>query len=303
MSRRKTSSWRPATWGYFSQVKEAIDDLQDYWPVTLRQVYYRLVAAEVIENNRAAYVKLSNTLKPARMDGLVPWEAMEDRSRVVLDSAGWTNRNTFIADETDRFLDGYRRNLLQSQEHAIELWIEKDALSHVCYDVAFSYCVPVVVARGFSSVSQVDKCRNRIVANKEAGYSATVVLYFGDLDPSGWEMLPAMMKTLQVEMRLGDQVIPRRCALVVDQVEEYDLPHNPEALKWTDTRARKYVDQFGELAVELDALPPATLQDVVRQSIERELDLSQFRHEQARESEERDELADLKARVVEFLGR
>jgi len=91
----------------------------------------------------------------------------------------------------------------------------------------------------------------------------TMILYFGDLDPSGWEMLPPLLTTLQDEMGLGDLVAGRRCALTPAQVEANKLPRNPDALKETDTRAKKYMARFGDLAVELDALPPATLEALV----------------------------------------
>jgi len=158
----------------------------------------------------------------------------------------------------------------------------KDAFSRICERVADPFCVPVIVARGFSSLSYVNECRDRIVENLKAG-KKTVILYFGDLDPSGWEMLPAMMETLQREMRLGDSVKDVRCALTPDQVEEYQLPRNPDALKPTDTRAKKYMKRFGDLAVELDALPPAALEALVRKSIEAQLDLTDFSREQQQE--------------------
>ncbi len=298
---RTTSTWSAKTQAYVERVKATIDGLSAFWPLTLRQIYYALVAAVVIPNRIQEYTKLSRLLTKARLDGVVPWEAIEDRARSMLASGGWQDQQAFVAHETAGYLSGYRRDLLQSQEHAIECWVEKDALSRIFHDVAFQYCVPVIVARGFSSISYVHECRQRIIANTDAGYSGTVVLYFGDLDPSGWEMLPAMMETLQGEMGLGDQVIPRRCALTPEQVDEYDLPHNPEALKWTDSRAKKYHARFGDLAVELDALPPATLQDIVRQSIEAELDLANFEIEREREINERDDLDDLKTRVEEFV--
>jgi Na+-translocating ferredoxin:NAD+ oxidoreductase RnfG subunit len=277
-----------------------LDDLMEYWPLTLRQ-YYQLVAAGVIDNDPKEYGKLSRELAKARLDGVVPWEAIEDRTRSLLTSDGWADRDAFLDAEKDNFLVGYRRDLLQTQKNRLELWIEKDALSRVCHDAALPYCVPVIVARGYSSVSYVHECRKRIEQNTEDGYEGTVVLYFGDLDPSGWNMLPTMMITLQEEMGLGDQVIPKRCALTVEQVNEYNLPHNPDALKVTDTRARKYVKKFGKLAVELDALPPATLQDLVRQSIEAELALPTFQVEQDRETEDRKVLANLKEQVEDFL--
>jgi hypothetical protein len=298
---RATQQWSKTTRQYVDRILEVLDDLTDYWPLTLRQVYYQLVAAVVIDNNPREYGKLSRVLTKARLDGVVPWKAIEDRTRSVLTSDGWADGDDFLDTEKDNFLVGYRRDLLQTQRNRLELWVEKDALSRVCHNAALPYCVPVIVARGYSSVSYIHECRKRIERNTKAGYEGTVVLYYGDLDPSGWNMLPAMMETLQGEMGLGDQVIPRRCALTVDQVGEYDLPSNPDALKVGDTRARKYIQQFGTLAVELDALPPATLQNLVRQSIEAELDLAAFQAEQDREEEDRGVLAELKGQVEDFL--
>lgn len=300
--RRTTQQWSEETRRYVDRIQVVLKDLSEYWPLTLRQVYYQLVASGVIHNNMKEYTKLSRVLTKARLDGVVSWDAMEDRGRSLLVSGGWNDRDVFVAADLEDFLAGYRRNLLQSQRMALELWIEKDALSRVCHDAAFPYCVPVIVARGYSSVSYVHECRKRIEQNVAAGYETTVVLYFGDMDPSGWNMLPAMLETLQEEMGLGDQVEPRRCALTVELIEQHKLPHNPEALKWTDTRAKKYVKEFGELAVELDALPPATLQDLVRRSIEAELDLSAFEAEVEDEAEERKDLIELKGRVEEFMG-
>jgi hypothetical protein len=83
-----------------------------------------------------------------------------------------------------------------------------------------------------------------------------------------------MLETLQGEMDAGEFVIGERCALTLAQVESYNLPRNPDALKETDTRARKYMEQFGDLAVELDALRPDDLQAVVEGCIRARLDLS-----------------------------
>jgi len=282
-------------------VNKVLEALQAYWPLTLRQVYYQLVAGQVIENSQKEYSKLSRILTKGRLSGQVPWEALEDRARDRLESAGWQDQDHFVQQEMSQFLCDYRRDLLQSQPVALEVWIEKDALSRICHQVAFQYCVPVVVARGFSSVSFLHDCRLRVEENA-AKEKRTILLYFGDMDPSGWEMLPSMMETLQGEMGLGNQVVGVRCALTPAQVEEYRLPRDPEALKPKDTRSRKYMQRFGDLAVELDALPPTILKDVVRKGIEENLDLSLFSQEQQQEQVEMAPLAELKGRVCQVLG-
>ncbi|MGH7295677.1 MAG: hypothetical protein ACRELB_12115, partial [Polyangiaceae bacterium] len=235
------------------------------------------------------------------LDGLVPWEAIEDRARDTLKSGGWASATDFIGGEAERFLDGYRRDLLQTQPVALEVWVEKDALSRVCHRAAFPLCVPVVVARGFSSVSYVRECHDRVRENAAEG-RRTVILYYGDLDPSGCEMLPSMLATLQGEMGLGGLVEGVRCALTPEQVETYGLPRNPDALKATDSRARKYCERFGDLAVELDALPPADLEGLVRSAIESRLDMSLFEDERRREAADVERIAAVRDDVRRFIG-
>ncbi len=297
---RNRGGWSKASLAYLEQVQQVLTDLSDYWPLTLRQAYYQLVAAVIIENNRNQYAKLSRILTKARLDGRVGWDAIQDRSRSELPSGGWDDREHFASDELAGFLTGYRRDLLQTQDVALELWVEKDALSRICHRVAQPYCVPVTVARGFSSVSYVHNCRERIERNTREG-KQTVVLYFGDLDPSGWEMLPSMMTTLRDEMGLGDDVVDKRCALTLEQVQKYNLPHDPTAIKATDPRFKKYVAQFGHLAVELDALPPATLESIIRVSIEAQLNMNAFKAEREQEAEEREHLNETKQRVCVLL--
>ena len=290
------------TRAYIEQAGEVIEGLREYWPLTVRQVFYQLVSFGFISNTLSEYKKLCRNLSTARYEGLVRWESIEDRSRRFIGSGGWEHAQDFIEDELKVFLRGYRRDLLQTQDVALELWIEKDALALICHGVADNYCIPVIASRGFSSVSYVNELRNRVYRNAESD-KRTVILYFGDLDPSGWEMLPSMLNTLQNKMGLGGLVVGRRCALTPEQVVAYGLPRSPDAIKPADSRSPKYIEEFGELAVELDALPPATLETLVRESIEAELDLSLFEQERELEQEDLLRVGDMKRRAEEmFIG-
>jgi len=298
--RRNRGSWTPAKQAYLHPVLQVLDSLEPYWPLTLRQVYYQLVSAGHIPNDRSAYQKLSQILAQARLEGRVSWDVIEDRARAILSSSGWSDASAFLSNECEGFLSGYRRDLLQSQESVLEIWVEKDALSHVCHRASFPWCVSVVVARGFSSVSYVHDAALRIRSHADEG-RRTSILYFGDLDPSGWEMLPSMLVTLQDEMGLEKWVEGIRCALTPDQVDEFNLPTNPDALKLTDSRAKRYMDRFGSLAVELDALPPQVLEALVRRAIEERLDLGLVESEREEEARERVRLQGLKDRVIELV--
>jgi len=122
------------------------------------------------------------------------------------------------------------------------------------------------------------------------------MLYFGDFDPSGMEILAAIQKTLNNEMDL-DTIEFKRIALLRDDIFTYNLPHNPGALKKTDTRAKKHVERYGELAVELDALRPDVLEGKIRNAIESELDMDIFNAQVRKKEVEIDMLNRLKKQI------
>lgn len=291
------------------------EEYRPFWPLTLRQLYYALVGRLCIENTKKEYKRLGCLITKARLSGHVLWAAIMDNNREMHASAGYADADEFVNESVRYFLEGYSRNLAQSQPTVLEIWVEKDALARVVHDVAKDYSLTTVVAKGYSSVSYVNELRNRVQSNNEDD-KPTKILYFGDLDPSGWNMLPAMFITLYDEMGLSSRdVTYERCALNPDQVRKYKLPQNPDALKddeWQrtrgdatktkgDPRAEAYKKQFGNLAVELDAFSPRTLQSVVRAAIERNFDMDAYRDEESRQVQDLTRLHTLKRRVAKLL--
>jgi len=125
-SERRGIPWTPKRQKQAEQILSVVNGLAAYWPLTLRQVYYRLVAAGVIANTRSKYNDLSKVIKQMRLDAMLPWEAMEDRVRRVSTKRGFEDADTFIARELRWFLSGYSRCLVQGQENYVEVWCEKD---------------------------------------------------------------------------------------------------------------------------------------------------------------------------------
>jgi hypothetical protein len=278
------------------QVQEILKEFDQYKPLTLRQVYYQLVGKGYIENKVSEYTMLSNLIKWARIDKYIPWKDIEDRTRAFHDLSGWTDKDHFIDQELNNLLYGYRRDLLQGQDKYIELWIEKDALSSIFAKVANPYTVPVVVCKGFSSVSFLNDFRDRLSYQDKH----PIMLYFGDFDPSGVEMLTAMETTLEDELEVSG-IEFKRIALLKEDIFEYNLPHNPGALKRADTRAKKHVMTHGELAVELDALRPDVLEGKIRKAIEGELDARAFNIEVKKHDTEIDKLNKLRQKIKTFV--
>lgn len=296
---RRRFKWTDLQTDKLKLVLEILKDLREYLPLTLRQIYYQLVSKEYIENTQSAYTSLSKLIKWGRMDGYIEWNWIEDRVRVFHDLSGWYDSNNFINTSLKYFLKGYKRYLLQTQDKYIEIWIEKDALASIFQRIAEPYTIPVVVCRGFTSISFLHDFKLRLQNYQD---KEPIMLYFGDFDPSGKEMLPAMKTTLQNEM--GTRRIDfKRIALTEEQIDVYKLPNNPRALKSTDTRAQKHIEKYGPLAVELDALRPDILTDIVTNAIESEIDMDLFHEEKETEEQEFDKLNNLKEKVKNLIGR
>ena len=271
MARKKAGSHTQANLKRIAIVKSIFEEFAEYKPLTLRQIFYQLVSREVIENTKSQYVMLSLLLKYARLSNLIAWEDMEDRSRKHLTTNTYTGSFPYVLETTKSLFQSYKINKMHGQEKYLEVWIEKDALSTLFSSAVSPYCIPITVCRGYSSVSFLHSFKERVIQNRKEGQEA-VCLYFGDFDPSGVNMLNAMQKTIEEELKI-EGVRFKRIALTPEQIEEHKLPHSPEALKGADPRAKKHIETFGYLAVELDALSPQVLTELIHRAIQEEIDI------------------------------
>lgn len=59
------------------------------YELTLRQVYYQLVARGFIPNNERSYKNLGNLINDGRLAGLIDWYAIVDRTRNLRGNSHW----------------------------------------------------------------------------------------------------------------------------------------------------------------------------------------------------------------------
>jgi len=240
--------------------------------LTLRQIYYRLVSAQVIPNTRTSYQQLSKVLVRARERGDLDERAIEDRSRQVLGIGdyGYESPQSFLDAQLERLKsswDNYTRPMWESQICDVVIALEKDALSRLFVSVANRFRVKVFATRGYSSFTYVRQMVSHM--NKDTD---TYVLYFGDLDPSGRDIerdLGARLTSYGAQHFSLDRI-----ALTPKQVEALKLPPKPEDIETLaklsrDTRSKRYGLEY---AVELDAIEPTTLGDLVEKAIQNHID-------------------------------
>ena len=237
--------------------------------VTLRQLFYRLVAAEILPNTRVAYCTLSRVTAEARREGRFP--ALIDRTRTI------HRYQTFGSPaEARRWLrEIYRRDRTEGQEHSIYLGVEKAGIVEQLQTWFGDLGVPILALGGYSSQSYVDE----VVEDVERQGRPAVLIYAGDFDPSGEDIQRDFLE------RAGcfDETV--RVALTPVQIDRYDLPE--QMGKATDSRAGAFVARHGKLVqVELDALPPDVLRDLYAEAIGRFWDGDAYKAVLDREADE-----------------
>ncbi|MBA7480313.1 hypothetical protein ES707_15764 [subsurface metagenome] len=255
-------------------IEIAKEILAELHPMTVRQVYYQLVSRQVIKNNRGQYQAVSNALVSARREGLIPWEWIEDRLRRPHHVSMWSGLSDFS--ETCR--QAYRRDVWDTQPDYLEVWLEKDALSGIFEEVLNPYGVTFNVGRGYDGWDSIHNAATRFM-DKD---SDVTVLYFGDFDPSGEDMVRSLIKRLA---SLGCQPEIVKCALTHDDILRYDLP--PDFAKKTDTRTAAFIDKHGDISVELDALPPGVLRERLEDEVSSRMDLAALKRIKMLEVRER----------------
>lgn len=246
----------------------------DGYVLTLRQLYYQLVSKDIIPNNDREYAKLSNILKKGRMAGIVDWSAIEDRVRVPK-LPYWVRDVQHAIQDT---IEQYRVNRMLGQQRNIEIWVEKDALSNVLFRVTSKYHIRLMVNRGYSSISAMYDAHRRL-------RSGDIILYFGDHDPSGKDMIRDIRERMK---EFGREVDVRPVALTMEQIRRFNPPPNPA--KITDPRAKWYIREYGRTSWELDALPPRELIRLAEEAVEELIDLDQYNRCLDREQRDIEEL-------------
>lgn len=267
-------SWKPntASRARLAVIGKLVEEYAvDGISLTLRQLFYRLVAADVVPNTHREYKNLGELLSKARLAGLVDWESIEDRVRRAVE---WQSFDS-IQQCARMAANGFTLQRWMDQPVYVELWCEKDALSSVLRPICDELFATFMVNRGYSSSSAMYEARQRIERKRvdlDGNVRDVKIIYLGDFDPSGEDMVRDIrerLDTFQVE-----DLEVTKLALNLDQVARWKLPHNPA--KMSDSRAGGFVARHGKKSYEVDAIPPRDLQKMVRSAIKAHMDMDAY---------------------------
>jgi hypothetical protein len=265
---------RRATKAEVEQRREALFAIVEALrPMTVRQVFYQAAVRGFVEKSEAGYDKVQADLVAMRRAGELPYGWLADNTRWQRKPRSYAGIEAAL-DECARF---YRKALWADAGAYVEIWLEKDALAGVVFPVTEEFDVPLMVARGYASLSFLHGAADYI-----AGLDVPIYIYhFGDFDPSGVNAGEKIEETLR-EMAPAAAIHFERLGVNPDQIHAWNLPTRPT--KASDSRAKG----FGAVSVELDAIDPAILRRLVHEAIERHLPPAQFAVLKQAEASERD---------------
>jgi len=238
-----------------------------------------------VPNLDSRYKCLSKITAELRRQGNFP--ELFDGTREIHRHPFWNGPRNLLKSATSQ----YRRDRTEGQSVSLYLAVEKRGIAAQLDAWFGDLGIPVLPLGGYSSESY-----ERIIQkDAEASKRLPVVLYGGDLDASGEDILRNFTEQM---MRRGLKLMVIRIALTAEQVERYQLPEM--AGKHTDSRAKGFRAKHGKLVqVELDALDPNILRTLYQQGIDRYWDTSAY---QAVIDQERTEQEQLIKLIRKFKG-
>jgi hypothetical protein len=250
--------------------------------MTVRQVFYQATVRGLVPKTERGYAMVQSDLTIMRRVGDLEYGWLADNTR-------WQRKpRTF--DGVDAALEAtarlYRKSLWAHADCYVEVWLEKDALSGVIVPVTAHHDVPLMVARGYASLSFLHTAASYIADLDVPAF----IYHCGDFDPSGVNAGEKIEETLR-ELAPTADITFERIAVNPDQITAWDLPSRPT--KQTDSRAKN----FGAQPVELDAIEPNQLRAIVTEAIERHLPADELDALKAAEESERSILHDMIGRL------
>jgi len=257
--------------------------------LTVRQIFYQLIEVIGLKNTKASYEKVSDVLTAARLEGLIPWGHITDRSRAMLAVSMWEN----LADFARSAAVSYRGDVWATQEQQVLCWVEKDARAAWVRQIVAPYGVTVVPGRGATSWGLIREVAQAL----GDGYSWSV-LYLGDFDPSGLIIGEHNRKGLAA---LGCR--PEWRVLAVRHEDMPDIPpaawQEPKGEHWDERQGRivkgdpntpKFLNKYGveQKCAEVDSMPPILLRARILDAVQQRMDLPAWRRRMRLDSAEKE---------------
>jgi hypothetical protein len=277
---RGFAPWSPqaATLELLDQVRAVLNEYEDYLPLTIRQIFYRLVGAHAYEKTEFAYQRLCEHLNRARRARIISMDVIRDDGGTIITPDCWDSAAQFwrvVRNMAERFTLDH----CAGQKTRLVVICEAAGMAPQLGRVANPFGVTAMSGGGFDSTTD----KHKFAAAVASQGRPTEVLHIGDHDPSGVSMFLAFLEDVEAFTReLGGNATFTRLAVTPEQIERYDLDTAPP--KKDDKRA------FSGDTCQAEALAPDVLANILRAAIEQRIDRRVYERVLKRERQVRREL-------------
>jgi hypothetical protein len=281
--------WNPGpARALLDDVYAVLVDYRAQLPLAIRQVYY-LLLRRGYPKGKPFERRLGYVFNRARRAGLIPFEWVRDDTTSVFEGEWHDSLDAFEREQRAR-ARAYTVNTQADQRQVIEVHLEARGMGPQVYRLVAPFCVKVYPAGGYAHLTGKHELAARICARDE---KQTVVLSLGDFDPHGLTMFENIRDDVTAFVAadrrpMTPPTVFERVALTLDQVEMFDLAHEPYRPKPRDYRGQRWPHDW---VVQLEALPPNTLEELLTTVIRSYLDGRRYAASLRRQVRERRELA------------
>jgi hypothetical protein len=232
---RGFAPWQPhdKSLKLLKQVQAVLDEYAEQLPITVRQIYYRLIGRNGYDKGDKASERLGEVINRACRARLIPMSAIRDDGGVKSYPPSWRDALHFMQSVCYRTA---RLQLDHSEGQPVRLVIMCEAAGMVpqLERVAHPYGVPVRSSGGFESVTDKYDFAKEVADDGRS----TEVLHIGDHDPSGAHMFIALAEDIKAFVReLGGSVSFTRCRDT--GADRQSWPRNASQEQGRQTRLRQ----------------------------------------------------------------
>lgn len=253
------------------RLKELADILDEYdEPITVRALTYK---AHPDAHGKQLKKKYQDTVADCvrgRTQGYIQWESLkEERTGHNVPVGGFDEVDNYLetALNAEKIARRFRRDKTPAHKQKVECWFEKATVADDFKEVCHPYDIRQVSTRG-----QVTWTTKKHAADRLGGDA--VIIYFGDNDDKGREIPDVLERDLN-----------------------YLTDENAPDVIWggvTEEHERKYGMPSES---RLDAFEPQDLRDIIRENVEKYINMKQYRQiveeEEQQKHEIRDQLDDM----------
>ena len=229
-------------------------------PVTVRQIYYQMSVhhPDMIANDDNGYDMTADDMKWLRESGKLPYQDVIDNTRRVVEGYHYDS----VADALDQLVEHYRPNIWLDMPCLVWMCIEKDALAGTIDQICLRYQVPLLVVRGYSSLSFLHEQALKLRDERRPAH----IYLMGDHDPEGCDA----RRFIEGKLRefAPKATLHFHWLAVNDETQITELGLPIFAAKEKGSRAKAWGDKH---CAELDAIAPDKLRQMVTKAINKHM--------------------------------